>query len=93
MPEEKGQDDLSVSDEAEKTAAAERERLFQARSAGASERSAIGARFVETMTRGFGFDPGTVPEEVADSFHALRDQLANAEPLPFESTRPPPTAE
>lgn len=92
MPEEQGQEEAQISEEAEAAALAYRERLFQSRIPRFSDQ-VIAARATETMGRALGLDPEKVPAAFTDSLRTIREQLTGRKPPPLEESRVPPTGE
>jgi hypothetical protein len=92
LPEDEGQEELRISEEAESAARVDRERLFQSRIPRFSDQ-VIATRVAETMGRALSLDPDKVPSAFADSLRTLREQLTGRKPPPLEESRVPPTGE
>lgn len=93
MPEEKRQEEQTISQEAETAARVERERLFQSRIPRVSDQL-IAARVAESTTaRTLGMEPNKAPADIDDSLRTFREQLTSREPGALEQSQVPPTGE
>jgi hypothetical protein len=92
MPDEKSQEELWISGEAEAVARAERERFFLSRIPRFSDQ-VIAARVTESIGRTLGLESDKVPAAFTDSMRMLREQLTGRQPPPLEESRVPPTGE
>lgn len=80
MPRKKDQSDKTISKEAEASARAAREKLFEAESADMFQQPQSLTQMIESFGPALGFKKGQVPKDVVDKFDALREEMLKATP-------------
>lgn len=87
MSSERPYEEVSISDEADAAASAERVAEFRSKVPDVSGQVAVTAHFAEPMARALGLDPSKISADLAGNLRELRDQINRREAPPLEESR------